>query len=148
MKRFKFALEPLLKKQSWELDTLRTEKAAATQAVNQVGQAVAAMENKIAAACEESRQLTSEPSNMGLARRDLLAVYIKHQSALAQAKRKELEQARNVEAQVAEQLMKALQQLKTLEKLRDQARRTHEYQGHQAQMNEADENWLTRRKHA
>jgi len=148
MKRFKFSLEPLLKKEEWELDILRNEKTAATHAVNQVGQALAAIESKITAACEESIQLANEPSNMGLARRALLAVYIKHQSVLAKAKSNELEQAKITEAQIAEQLMKALQQVKTLEKLREQARSAYDYKVLQAQMNEADENWLTRRNHA
>lgn len=148
MKRFKFALEPLLKKQAWELDILRSEKAAATQAVNQVGQAITALESKIAAAYEEMRQVTAEQTNMGLARRALLANYAKHQIVLVETKRKELEQAKIAEVQITEQLMKALQQLKTLDKLRDRARSSYEYQAHQVQMNEADENWLTRRNHA
>jgi flagellar motility protein MotE (MotC chaperone) len=147
MKRFKFPLDPLLKKQGWDVDGLRSEKASATQAVNQIGQGLRDIEHKITAACEDARQLAGEDSAMLLVRRDLLITYVKDQVARADIKRKELEQAREIEAQVAEQLVKAMQQLKTLERLRDQARSAHDYQVLQAQLNEADESWLARRNH-
>ena len=148
MKRFRFELDPLLRKHTWEADVLRTEKATANRAVVEQERELQAIQKEIQDCCDTLIQASGQDADISIAQRQVLAVYLRHQHDLASEAKMSLEKARKIEQQIAEQLLAASQQVKTLEKLRDGEQKKYDYLRLRAEFNESDENWLVRHKPA
>lgn len=148
MKRFRFELDPLLQKHTWEVAVLRTEKATASRAVTEQERVLQAIQKEIQDNYNALVQASAQDAHINIAQRQVLAVYLQHQHDLASEAKASLDKVQNVERQIAEQLLAASQQVKTLEKLRDTEMKKHEYLRLRAEFNETDENWLSRHKPA
>lgn len=144
MKRFVFSLESLLQKHFWESDVFRMEKAHATRAVDAKRHELKTIEARIVEYQKAINQAAQEDVELNLARRQVIELYLRHQQEVAIEAQKTLVQAEGVEHQIAELLTKSLQQLKTLEKLKSNAKQEHHHQQLRAEQVEADDHWLAR----
>jgi flagellar export protein FliJ len=144
MKRFRFELDPLLKKHAWEADVLRTEKATASRAVSAQQNELRSIEEQISEYRNALIGSSVEEAEISIAQRQMTEIYIRHQQQLEKEMRTSLDKAIAIEQQISNQLLLASQQLKTLEKLKDRAKQQHAYLQLRAELVEADENWLTR----
>lgn len=147
MKRFKFDLDPLLEKHLWDVDMFRAEKATATRAVEEKQTELDAIEAQIAHCRTTLVDQASENAEISLGQRQVIETYIRHQQTLAQETQKALDKAKAIEQQIADQLLAASKQVKTLEKLKERAKQQHDYHQLRAELTEADDNWLSRQNH-
>jgi flagellar biosynthesis chaperone FliJ len=145
MKRFHFKLDPLLRKHAWDVDMLSTEKATASRAVEAQHEQLFSIHEQIIA-CRNSLVGSSvEKADINIAQRQVIEIYIRHQMQLEKTARASLAKAMEIEQQIADHLLLASKQLKTLERLKDHAKQQHAYFELRAELTEADENWLSRR---
>lgn len=144
MKRFVFSLESLLQKHAWESDVFRMEKSNATRAVDAKRHELKIIETRIVEFQQEISRTAQEDAELNLARRQVIELYLRHQQTVAIEAQKALKQAQGVEEQITELLTTSLQQLKTLEKLKSNAKQEHHHQQLRAEQIEADDHWLAR----
>lgn len=143
-KRFKYALEPLLAKHGWEVDTLRIELSRARQILEQRRQELDAVTHESASVLKAACELAAEGKTLDLARHQILTTYLAHLEEQAQAKQLETTKAQTLCDEILDQLDRALQALKGMETHKEKMYLEHREAVVKLGFAEADEAWLLR----
>jgi len=142
-KSFKFSLDPLIKKNNWELDMLELEVSRINEVIAQKQREVGVFEDSIKATQREILQL-SKNKRLDLDRHRILNLFLKHQLETCEPLRGEILQATRLRDQAANQLIKVWQGLNGLEKLKDKCRNEYSLAALRAQFKEDDDQWIMR----
>jgi flagellar biosynthesis chaperone FliJ len=144
--RFRYALEPLLTKQRWDVDALAVELQAAVAARESTQRQVAAVERAIGAIDDELTRLRAEGAVLDLDREQRLRTFRSSRvQALADA-RGAAEAATRQLDRVRQQLTDASLRLRGYERHRSQQHQAHDGEQRRLAQREADEAWLLTRR--
>jgi len=145
-KPFQYALDPIIKKNNWDINTLKIEAAQARGVVEKYIAESKGLRMKIAKLEQEIRDSQTRNSLIMCDKYEVTKTFLDHQHQLLAAKQKELEQAERVHEQIVAQLRSLKQSTKGLENHRRGKKKTYRMQQERAAIIEADEAWLMRRR--
>lgn len=144
MKRFHYPLDAMLRHIEWEIEALKSELATLNQVLaaqvkelEQLGDAVRAVEREILDICKENAIIDRD-------RKTIAELYLRDRQLRADEKLQEVEQTRALVDQVYQQLSKKKQSHRALEKHRERKKRDFDAEGMRLAALEADELWLAR----
>lgn len=138
---FKFSLDPLIKKNSWELEMLEMEVSQLIQVIAQTERELDVLEDAIKATHHEIL-LLSNGNRFDLDRHRILSLFLNHQQSSREPFIAEIAQATQLRDQAAAQLMKAWQGLEGLKKLKDKCKNEHSVAALRTQFKEEDDQWI------
>ncbi len=145
-KPFQYPLEPIIKKNNWDINALKIEAAQAKQVVeNHIAEA-----DKLRAEIEkvEHEMRADHRHNYSISREkyEVAKTFLDHRYVLLTAKQKEQEQAERVHEQIVAQLRSLKQSTKGLENHKRGKKKIHQMQQERAAIAAADDAWLMRRR--
>jgi len=138
---FKFSLDPLIKKNSWELDILELEVSQLNQIIAQKQSELGVLEDSIKATQHEILQL-SNGNRLDLDRHSILNLFLKHQLSSCKPFKDEIAQVTQLRDQASNQLMKAWRGLDGLKKLKNKCKNEYSVAALRAQFKEEDDQWI------
>ena len=142
-KSFKFSLDPLIKKNNWELEILELEVSRISEVIAQKRCEIGVLEDSIEATQREILQL-SHNKRLDLDRHRILNLFLKHQLETCEPLRGEIVQATQLRDQAANQLIKVWRGLDGLEKLKNRCRNEYTLAAQRAKFKEDDDQWIMR----
>ena len=147
-KPFQYTLDPVIKKNNWDINTLKIEAAQAKEVVDKYMAESEELRMKIEK-LEQDIRASHEPNSLIICDKyEGTKNFLNHQHQLLEVKRKELEQAEYVYEQIVSQLRSLKQSTKGLENHRRGKKKIYQMQQERAAIIEADDAWLMRRRHS
>jgi hypothetical protein len=145
-KAFRYALAPVLRRDTWERDLLAAELVRAQILAEQCRKGLQAAQAALGAAEASMRELHQQDRTIALEARRLLHDYLKQAHVTAAERGAESDRASALLAQLREQFESKQVAVRALQTHRDRQQQDHDAeQGRQAQ-NAADALWLMREK--
>lgn len=139
---FRYALEPIIKKNNWDIDVLRLEAAQAEAIVAQRRAERDALHKTIEELESELRRIQTDSPAIVRDKYERLIVFLVHARKLLEEKQQQVQQAEGMHAKIVAQMRSLKFSTKGLENHKQKKRRNHQTQQERAEMLEADETWL------
>lgn len=139
---FRYVLEPILKKNNWDIDVLRLEAARAEGVVAQRRAEKDVLHKTIGELENELRQVQTQNSAIARDKYERMMAFLEHARKLSEEKQQQIEQAEKVHVQIVTQMRNLKLSTKGLENHKQRKRKAHQTEQERAQMLEADETWL------
>lgn len=143
-KAFRYSLEALIKKRSWDLDVQRTEESRARQIVEEIEQQINMLENCITGLEQDIRDSRKENTILQPDKYHATLIYINDQRKIALNKKEELRKAVDVHEQILAQVEALHKSIKGLEKHKEKKRALHDKEVQNWVLSQSDELWLMR----
>lgn len=122
---FKHGLDPLIRKQAWEVDAAALEVAKLRQARDARERELEELLGKATALESELRALQTTPGTFDIDRYQAMAEYLRHQRQAIEAKREEAHNAITEHEQAVDRLRDVKKTQKALEERRETKRTEH-----------------------
>lgn len=145
-KQFHYSLESLLRKRNFDVSVLKVEEQRARQVFTEKTGELDSLVKTMIELEMEMRLAQSEETLIIPERLNGIRLFLEHQREVVMQKTQELRQAESVYRQIAEQLTKLMQSIKSLEKNRNHKKRQHDDMHERAGFVEMDNLWLARRQ--
>lgn len=139
---FRYTLEPVLKKNNWDIDVLRLEAARAEGVVAQRRAEKDALQKTIEELEDELREVQTQNLAIERDNYERITAFLQHARKLLEEKQQHVEQAEKVHLQIVTQMRNLKLSTKGLENHKQRKRKAHQNEQERAQMLEADETWL------
>lgn len=143
-RRFLYPLAAVLTKRSWDVDALIQELASARHALSARQREAADLVRGLDEVNESLKRMRTGGAALDLSRQQIALDYRAREDESLAAKHAEVERARTVCEQIAEQLTRGRLALKGHEEHRDGLRQAHDRVTGIAEAKEADDSWLAR----
>jgi hypothetical protein len=143
-KRFRYPLDPVLRKTNWELDGLKIEETQAKKALQDKEKEADRVASRVTEAESELRALCWADS-LNPDRLQAVRLFLRERQAELAKKRREVEQAKRVHDQVFDRLVRTKKTAKGLADHRTRKQRDHQLATERDQIKVLDDLWVMSR---
>ena len=143
-KRFRYSLDPFLKKRKLDWAAVKIEEAQAKSVVDRREKEAASLLGAINEIEHRIRESAERGASIDRDQQQNTARYLKHTRGDLAEKRKQLDQASNVHEQIRKNLDAIRQGIKALEKHKTNKQAIHTHEALRRERDQLDELWLLR----